>query len=83
MTESLCVCGRERRSYCPRCGKFVRVAADGRFVAHELAECAGSHMEYKSCSMSGKPATSGRERAAVSEWSRAIDIHIARAKVPE
>ena len=48
MNNEQCVCGREKRAACPKCGKFVGVAK-GRYVSHETSHCTGSHMEYKTC----------------------------------
>lgn len=48
MNNEQCVCGREKRAACPKCGKFVGVAK-GRYASHETSHCTGSHMEYKTC----------------------------------
>ena len=50
-----CECGRARQARCPACGAFVEVIKS-RLKAHESATCTGSHMQYGSCSGSGKPA---------------------------
>ena len=50
-----CLCGQERRAKCPACHKFAKVV-NNAFVNHEVPICKDSHMEYKTCPRSSKPA---------------------------
>jgi hypothetical protein len=47
--DILCLCGREQRVKCKRCGRYARTAND-KIIPHEIGICMGSHMNYVQCS---------------------------------